>query len=84
MLGDKPSQAQSFWNRTKAAGWSDEQTRSQIRREAGVIQEGLNFIFSDGSVVRDDFAPLGRKLVVRERQGYTRAAESDVLSRAAI
>lgn len=67
MIGDKLSQAQSYWNRTIAAGWSDEQTRSQLRREAGVLQEGLNFIFLDGSVLRDVFAPLGRKLVVRER-----------------
>ena len=84
MLGDKPSQAQSFWNRTKGVGWSDEQTRSQIRREAGVIQEGLNFIFSDGSAMRDEFAPLGRKLVVRERQGHTQVAGSDLLRGAEI
>jgi len=60
------SHAQAFWNRTKAAGWSDEQTRSEIRRQAGVVQHGLEFIFTDGSVLRDESAPLGRKLVIRE------------------
>ena len=79
MLGDNPSQAQSFWNRTRGAGWSHEQTRSQLLREAEVIQEDLDFIFSDGSVLRDEFAPLGRKLVVRERQGHTQGAESGAL-----
>lgn len=64
MTGEKLCYAQEFWNRTKAAGWSDEQVRSQIRREAGVVQQGLNFIFTDGSILRDTSAPLGRKLVV--------------------
>jgi hypothetical protein len=66
MSGNPFSQAQAFWNRTKAANWSDEATRSQLRREAGVIQHGLFSIFSDGSMLKDESAPLGRKLVVRE------------------
>ena len=73
MTGEKLCYAQAFWNRTKAAGWSDEQIRSQIRREAGVVHQGTNFIFTDGSVLRDSFAPLGRKLVVCE-EGARHAA----------
>jgi hypothetical protein len=67
MNGDRLSQAQAFWNRTKAAGWSDEQTRMQVRREAGVVHHGVDFIFADGSILRDMTAPLGRKLVVCEQ-----------------
>jgi hypothetical protein len=86
MAADQLCQAQAYWNRTKAAGWSDEQTKSQIRREAGVIQHGLDFIFSDGSVLRDLAPPLGRKLTVHHDRagsatcnyaaGYAMARES--------
>ena len=63
------SQAQAFWNRTKGARYSDERTESELRSELGVVEEGLEFIFPDGSSIRNEAAPLGRKLVVREVEG---------------
>lgn len=76
MSKDAISQAQAFWNKVKAADWSDEQTRSQIRREAGVVQHGLDSIFSDGSALRDGSVPLEQRWFVRESRNAAAAGRA--------
>ena len=66
MTRTAPSQAQAFWDRTRGAGWSYQQTRRQLHCEGGVVQEGLTYNFLDGSTLEDASAPLGRKFIVRE------------------
>ena len=68
MPDDQLSQAQAFWNATKGAGWSDEQTRARARQERGVVQIGGHYFFPDGSSIRDTVAAIGTKLVVQERE----------------
>lgn len=65
-MTERLSLAQAFWNRSKAAGFSDEQIRNRARREAGVIHHARILFFADGSTIQEAGPPCDRKLVVRE------------------